>query len=319
MSENASRIGGQLADTFLTGAGLGVGGMGLWHAIKGMQEKRKRERAARTDFHAVANTPPPLSAISPKQANLHPAFAVTGGAGLGALIGAINAGKGKRFDGALGGAALGSGIGLAGHTLLSEGGRQAIGKAMGATPDGSILSHESVMSRAGNNLALPLAGVGGAALGAGFVNSFAKEDKTDENLDRVQKSRNDYFRELLGEGTERTACDAAFEKFYAMYKTAANSWTELITNTLFNPGDSAQSVAAWVPTVMGASALTGGAFGAKHMYDKTRASSQAKLYAAAQKTRDRLRGLDTPWVDPVELATIKDLTSRGGMAHSSGR
>jgi hypothetical protein len=68
----------------------------------------------------------------------------------------------------------------------------------------------------------------------------------------------------------------------------------------------------------GLGALGAGGVGANYMYNKTRAQSQAKLRARAVAARERLKGMDSPWVDPQELAQIKALTANNGPVHEQG-
>lgn len=326
-ADNQLRIGGNLADVLMLSTAAGAGGMGLWHMLKNMKAKREKERAQQADFQSIANAPSPL--LTAKQgfdlSSSPIAASGLGGAGLGALIGALRAEKGKRLSGALTGAGVGGGLGLAGGTLLSTPGREALGRMMGASPEGSNTSHTGFLNRTINTLALPIGGGLAAAGGAAAVNSLLKDDKVDDNKDKVQKSRDDYFKTLLNQDDEKTAFDTALDKIYeTCEKQAEGNWGEWALNKIKDiPGmftaDNAQGVASWAAAVPAIAALTAGGVGAAHMYNKTRSNSQAKLYAAAQKARERLRGLDAPWVDPVELAQVKQLTSQSGMPNAVGR
>lgn len=318
--------GGLLADVIMGGAAAGAGGMGLWHVLKSLKEKREREKAENANLNAIAAAPPSFILPPAKQAVdlSSPLIPAAGGAGLGALIGAIRARKGKRLSGALGGALGGGAIGLAGHTLTSRTGREALGRLVGATEDGNPAFQGwgfGTIPRAAYNVGLPLAGAAAAVGGAGLVNSLIKDDKTNDNKDKVQKSRDEYFKTLLND--EKAAFSSALDSAYSQYEKHAendtlNSWLGWLGNRFHNFGDSTQAVGSFVPAVVGVSALAGGAVGAHHMYNKTRANSQAKLYAAAAKARERLRGLDTPWVDPVELAQIKQITASNGLPNAVG-
>ncbi|NDC55426.1 MAG: hypothetical protein EBZ69_01125 [Alphaproteobacteria bacterium] len=324
---NPGRQGGLLADVIMGGAAAGAGGMGLWHVLKSLKEKREREKAENANLNAIAAAPPSFVLPAPKQAHdlSSPLIPTAGGAGLGALIGAIRARKGKRLSGALGGALGGGALGLAGHTLTSRTGREALGRLMGATEDGNPAFQGwgfGTIPRAAHTLALPVAGGFAAAGGAGVVNSFLKDENTEENKNKVQQSRDEYFKTLLGK-EEKTAFSSALDSAYVQYEKHAenntlNSVLGWLGNRFHNFSDSTQAVGAFVPTIVGASALAGGAVGAHHMYNKTRANSQAKLYAAAAKARERMRGLDTPWVDPVELAQIKQITASNGLPNAIG-
>lgn len=319
LTDNASRLGGQLADVALYSTAAGAGGMGLWHLLKHFKNKREQAKAQQKDFQSIANAPPEF--LSPKAAYdiSNAALPAVGGAGLGALIGALRAGKGNRLSGALTGGVVGGGLGAAGHGLVSEEGRHALGELMGASPGNSSPQFKSILSRSNYNLALPVVGGLGAAAGAGVVNSLVRDTKDDDNKDKVRQSRDDYFKTLLNHDDEKTAFDAAVDELYARReKQAEPTFGERLLagwNAFKDTGQAAASIPPWV---MGVAALGAGGVGAKYMYDKTRAGSQAKLYAAAQKARERLKGLDSPWVDPVELAHIKHITAQGGLQNAAG-
>lgn len=325
--DNQLQIGGNLADVLMFGTAAGAGGMGLWHMLKNMKAKREKERAQQADFQGIANTPSPL--LTAKQSldlsSAPIAASGLGGAGLGALIGALRAEKGKRLSGALTGAGVGGGLGLAGSTLMSTPGREALGRMMGASPEGSNTSHTGFLNRTMNMLALPVGGGLAAAGGAAAVNSLLQDDKVNDNKDKVQKSRDDYFKTLLNQDDEKTAFETALDSVYeTCEKQAEGNWGEWALNRIRDiPGmfnaDNAQGAASYGMMVPALAALTAGGVGAAHMYNKTKSNSQAKLYAAAQKARERLRGLDSPWVDPAELAQVKHLTSQGGLPNAIGR
>jgi hypothetical protein len=324
---NPGRQGGLLADVIMGGAAAGAGGMGLWHVLKSLKEKREREKAENANINAIAASPPSFVLPTPKQAVdlSSPLIPTAGGASLGALIGAIRARKGKRLSGALGGAVGGGALGLAGHTLTSRSGREGLGRLMGATEDGNPAFQGwgfGTLPRAAYNVALPVAGATAAAGGASLVNSLLQDDKTKDNKNKVQNSRDEYFKTLLND--EKAAFSVALDSAYIQYEKHAengtlNSFLGWLGDRFHNVKDTTQAVGSFVPAMMGAAALTGGAVGAHHMYNKTRANSQAKLYAAAAKARERMHGLDTPWVDPVELAQIKQITASNGFPNAVGR
>ena len=132
-----------------------------------------------------------IAELTEKEANWR-AMAL-GGAGLGGVAGAANAGEGNRIRGALGGAALGAGLGVAGGmagkglgsvggTARSAGGRQMIREAPGVARGkmnlfdmGRGISDDAAemilaQQRAGGSVGAGL-GVGAGALGAGAIMS----------------------------------------------------------------------------------------------------------------------------------------------------
>jgi hypothetical protein len=312
-------LGGQLANTLLLSGAAGVGGMGLFKLMKHLKKQRAQEKAQQTDFQSLATTPPEFLAAK-QAADISPALLATaGGGGLGALIGAIRAEKGKRLSGALGGGALGAGIGLAGHGLTSASGQKALGSIF-ASPDDSATRFKGFMTRGLYDLALVGGGAAAAAGGAHALNSMLDDSREEGNKDNVQTSRDEYFKTLLNQNDEKTAFSNALDKTYEnLEKSAQPNWAERLKSLWEGTQDKVQGGLAVPVWLAGASALAGGGIGAKYMYDKTRAASQAKLYAAAQKARARMHGLDAPWVDPTELAQVKQLATQGGPSNTVGR
>ena len=343
--------GTKVLHSLLAGAAVGAGGMGIWRTLKNVKNEREREQKKQQSIISVAEAPPsfmPNKLASSDAANLF-ALPVTG-MGAGALIGALSAEKGKRWRSALTGGALGGGIGLAG-AAASPGFAEAVGRTI---PDEitDILPFQKLFPKekyspptstyqAAAYLAPIVGGTVGAVGGAKAVQALTKEDKAEENKNTVQKARDDYFKTLLNEeeDKEKTAFSAELDAHYAAYKKQSNTLTDapgVIGGWLtdagrwLTPPDKQKSgpfdqgatynygrTMLAIPQIVGGIALlSGGAVGAKHMYDKTRNESRAKLYAAAAKARERLRATDNPWVDPVELASIKEI-SRNKAAYAS--
>lgn len=344
-SDAYRQLGGQLADVLVLGTAAGAGGMGLWHLLKNLKSKQEKAKEQQKDFYSIANTPPPF--LSQPQGALKVSFDAktvgtallpVGGAGLGALIGAVRARKGKKLTGALTGAGIGGGLGAAGGALATDAVREQMGKAipdlsniLGVFSSSSNLGpkggFKDFYQRAMYNLALPVAGGVGVYGGAKAVNSLLQNDNEEENKDKVQRSRDDYFKTLLNTEEEKTAFSEELDRIYEKY--ASDSWRNWFKETFWHDpnrgpwsqgtvGDSGQFLMSIPPWLMGASALAGATGGAAYMYDKTKQRSQARRYSLAQKARERLRGLDAPFVDPVELAQIKQLTAQNGSSNNAG-
>lgn len=339
--------GNRLLNSLLTGTAIGAGGMGLWHLLKGVKtQKEKARAAAKPNLEEIANTPPTF--MAPKQANAAAYAAMPlAGAGIGALIGAIRAEKGKRFQKALDHAAVGGlaggGIGLLGHYLNNNpAGRQVAEAVGGAVPSGIPLpsmsgetapTPKNPIYGAAVNLGVPLLAGAGIYGGAKGVNALMKDEDEGKNVDTVQSARDEYFKTLLGRDGEKTAMSAALDDVYAEYeKRSVNEWShamnrlgDLFRNTFVNnpeagphssgtAGDVTKKLLMEYPlTIAGGSMLTGGLLGAHHMYNKTRDASKTKMLNMARRARERARGLDSPWVDPVELAQVKDLATHRTM------
>lgn len=191
-------------------------------------------------------------------------------------------------------------------------------------------SHAVAMGLAGT--LLPAAGVYG---GLKLVNSLAKSDNSQENRDAIVDARKEYFSALTGpkkktqtdEEAEKTAAaldselNALFDNVIAERRekrgfetpqflkdigtSARNLW-----HNIYDGGSSIGGFPIQVALGLGAmGGLGGAAIGAHHMYNKTKAKSEARALARARAARERMRGLDAPWVDPVELAEIKRMAT----------
>lgn len=338
--------GNRLLNSLLMGTTIGAGGMGLWHAIKGIKEKQKSKQQ---NIEELAATPPSFVSNPVKQANNAALMAAlpVGGAGIGALVGALRAQKGKRLSGALTGAAaggaVGGGLGLAGAGLssfpqISE----ALGRAtregvsMPSTGGKALPTPQTNLQGALMDVGVPALAVLGAGGGAAAVNSMLKEDDTKENRNAVTDARDEYFKTLLNHSGEKTAFSAALDLVYEKYveKKAAPIdpsndpgwfWRTFVNNPAAGPNstgnfwDGAANIGVQKPMAIAlASLAAGGVFGGKYMYDKTRAASKNKLLLAARQARERAQGLNAPWINPVELATVKDLATQKELPHEQG-
>jgi hypothetical protein len=345
--------GNRLLNSLLYGTAAGAGGMGLWHLLKGVKTQKEKARAAKPNLEDVAAAPP--SFMLPKQANdgsnLYAAMPLAG-AGIGALIGAVRAEKGKRFQKALDHAAIGGlaggGLGVLGHYLnnnpsaLSPG-RQiseavgaavpsgaSLGSALGGEGGEAVPTPKTPIYGAAVNVGVPLLAGLGVYGGAKGVNALVEKEDDEKNVDAVQSARDDYFKTLLGRNDEKTAFSQNLDTLYAAYeKRSMPEWLRPVgdwvaKNFVNNPEHGPHSRGDMVDTglqfgveypltIAGASALAGGLLGANHMYNKTRDASKAKMLMMAQKARERARGLDSPWVDPVELAHVKELATHQNM------
>jgi len=336
----------------LAGGAVGAGSMAIWRALKNAKTEREREQKKQQSLIGVAEAPPAFMTNKLAASDATSLFALPAtGMGAGALIGALSAEKGKKWRAALTGGALGGGIGLAG-AAASPHFSEAIGRSL---PDEltDIISFQKLFPyekysprtstyQAASWIVPTVAGAAGAYGGAKAVESLTKEDKSEERKNMVQQSRDEYFKTLLNEDDdkEKKALSAELDAHYESYKKQSNFVTDapgIVGGWLMDAGrwltppdkqkygpfdqgylnNHGRTMLA-VPQIIGGMALLGGgAVGAKYMYDKTRNESKAKLYAAAAKARERLRATDNPWVDPVELASIKEI-SRNKAANASG-
>jgi len=350
--------GNQLLHGVLAGGVYGAGGMGIWHFLKKVKNEREQEKKKQLSIGGIASSTPDF--VAPKIASdfTNVMALPLSGAGAGALIGALGAEKGKKWRAAATGAALGGGAGLA-TSALSPGFSESVGRSFPKSisdlvPFKRLFPHEKYTAptstyRAFAYLAPIVGGAAGAYGGGQAVNALMKDDKSHEQKNHVQSSRDEYFKTLLNEDEnaddkkdkEKTAFSAALDAHYAAYEKAAEGggiydriagglqsaahYLSPPNKAEYGPFDGGglentwRELGAWPQIIAGASALGGGAIGAKYMYDKTKATSQAKLLNAARQARERMRGLDTPWVDPVELASIKEISRKNEPTHVRGQ
>lgn len=297
----------------------------------------------------------PALQLDHKQAFDYSSLALpVGGALLGAGAGAMASRDGKKLRGALLGAGLGGTAGGLGLAINSDAAKKVIGEHIpkhiplfsglfgsGDAPGGKpSLTRPTGTYIAAENLGTIGAGGLGVLAGGAAVDSILRRDESEKNKDRVQGARDEYFKTLLGdenedekEDKEKTAfsknLDAIYEKASAAQGDYLGRAGEYLSSFLHGnpekgPYDSNSLVNAWRSlsgagqTMAGLTALGTGALGAKYMYDKTRENSKAKLLNAARQARLRLAGFDSPWVDPVELAQVKERVAKNELSHAQG-
>jgi hypothetical protein len=367
-------------------AGLGVGG--LYYLSRYLADKY-RQATAIPDPVAVANEPisevtvpaedeeesllpempslPFLTAGNAKAAALDPMFVMAPalGAGAGALIGAARAPKGRRRQNAILGATLGGvgGLGTAAatsrplwHYVSENMPRTLTGPFRPGRSDYDSESSGHDAWRSVLNATLPAAGAAG---GLALVDTAARQNENEKNLQKVEAARRSYFEALTGrkppeekkeeqddQSEKKAALDAQLDVLYDAYKAApetfekqalvARTWENYFKNitpfaqkdrtvpqyfydVLFEPADRAiKDTNSVFTNLMLTGGLGAGAIGAKYMYDQTKARSEARNLQKAREARRRMQGLDTPWIDPTELAEVKRLTNEAGPASARG-
>lgn len=246
------------------------------------------------------------------------------GAGAGGLIGALRARPGQKMKGILTGAAGGGLLGAVGTAARSDDVAQRLGQLMSKfapTSAGHSVADPTATSNYGQAVSpdpihaglrtagnLALLG-GGLAGGKAIFDHMSRTDKRRRQEDAVASARKDYFDALMGPGdaaneeaavaSKAASLDAAYDQYK---KTSADGsfmdWLRGIRDTAHQGVNLAGGAA-------GLSALAGAGLGGIYMYRKTKNDSAAKRYREAEEARRRLRPLDTPWIDPEELAAIK--------------
>ena len=395
-AKNTQGIGGEFRKGLMYGGlgGLGVGG--LYYLSQYLADKY-RKATALPDPTAVASAPisevttpveeeesflpemPSLPFLSAEQgtdannprkkaAGFDPAFVLAPalGAGAGALIGAARSPKGRRRQNAILGATLGGvgGLGTAAATskplwnyVSEKMPRTLIPKAI--SPGGSDYDSETSGQDAWRNVINATLPAAGAAGGLALIDSAARQNENEKNLQKVEDARREYFESLTGrkppeekleedkkKAEKKSSVDAALDQLYFAYKAdptkfekqalVTRTWENYLKNIVpgaqqgrtypqylydvfLEPGDRAiKDTNSVFTNLMLAGGLGAGAVGAKHMYDQTKARSESRNLQRAQAARRRMQGLDSPWVDPQELADVKRLAGEAGPAYARG-
>lgn len=291
---------------------------------------------------ALGAQPQPMKAAFDKNMLIFPAV----GAGAGALIGHARGTPGRKRRNALLGATLGAAGGLGVGAATSKPVWRAISEGiprtytdlmqmLGVQSDPSLPSETGLHGGIRNvmGLTLPAAGAYGGLV---LADAAMQQDSGKKNRDTVRNARKEYFQALTGqpsqeENTEEkqsAAGASVVDKFlsdaFTAYQTTKSAeskpdqrtWVEFLSNPswynwITRPYTEGSS---WLHGAMIAGGLGSGAIGAKYMYDKTKAQSAARNRERAMAVRERMRGLETPWVDPRELADVKALAAGGPAA-----
>lgn len=226
------------------------------------------------------------------------------------------------------------------------------------SPGGSDYDSETSGQDAWRNVLNATLPAAGAAGGLALVDSAARQSENEKNLQKVEDARRQYFESLTGrkppeekkddeEKTEKkSSLDATLDQLYSAYKAdpakfekqalVARTWENYLKNIMpgaqenrtypqylydvfLEPGDRAiKDTNSIFTNLMLAGGLGAGAVGAKYMYDQTKARSEARNLQRAQAARRRMQGLDSPWVDPQELADVKRLAGEANTASARG-
>jgi hypothetical protein len=331
--------GKEIINNIVLGTGVGASATGLYYLAKKLR-KRFEEQLAKNapntpDYHDVALDVPKLE--SPAQPKLaFDAYSVatplaTGGASA-ILAAALSNKKNKLRNAAIAGA-LGAG---AGAGLNTKPVHEFVGKNI---PSSIFPFLEPVMGGSwfdrgsGYNAWNAALNVGGAGLGlaggkALYDMSVAPQlevEKKKEHYNSVNDARKKYFDALLRDedddkkSDKKASVNDALEAAYTAYAEKKADWKDYI-NPLKLP--LLKQVFYDLPNMYAAAGvgatLGGGLIGGKYMYDKTMAASKAKNLAKALAAKERMKDALPVWVDPQELAQIKDVAAEKGLAADQG-
>lgn len=303
-----------LLNNIVLGTGVGASATGLYYLAKKLrrqfEEQLEKNKPQAPDYADAALEVPNLTA--PEQKKLaFDAYTVatplaTGAAGA-ILAAALSDKKNKKRN-----ALLGAGAGaLAGAGLNTKPVHEAIGRSIptgwyswlvGGGSDGDTFAREgfkNVMMPAGAALGV----LGGKTLYDMSAAPYVEAEKKKEQYGTVESARQKYFNELLHDGAEdkkekRSAVTDALDAAYAAYAEKSSGWLDWL-----NPANYAKAHS----TLLAAATLGGGLLGGKYMYDKTRSESAARNMAKALAAKERMKSTLPVWVDPQELAQVKDV------------
>ena len=148
----------------------------------------------------------------------------------------------------------------------------------------------------GLGLLAPAAGIAGGGM---LAASIAKRMRHRAAEADTETARQEYLDALTG--AKAAGLDAAYEKY------AAGTLTDQIGNLL-------KAVSQNAATVGTVAAGVGVPIGATYMYNKTRNNSLSANALKAQALKARTRSLPGTWIDPEELAKIKQMAMANSAA-----
>jgi len=304
-----------LLNNLVLGTGVGASATGLYYLAKKLrkqfEEQLEKNKPQAPNYADAALGVPNL--IAPEQKKVaFDAYTVatplaTGAAGA-ILASALSDNKNKRRN-----ALLGAGAGaLAGAGLNTKPVHEFVGKWGYPTnmfPGMGDHAGKSWMREGFKNVMIP-AGAGLGVLGGKTLYDiaaapYAEVEKKKEQHNVVESARQQYFDELLHDDDKspskkekRSSISETLDAVFAVYAEKASAWYDYI-----NPKNLIEAN----NTLYAAAMLGGGVIGGKYMYDKTRSESAAKNMAKAIAAKERMKTNLPVWVDPQELAQVKDV------------
>jgi hypothetical protein len=161
-------------------------------------------------------------------------------------------------------------------------------------------------------------GLGGVAAGLGgtylLAQYLAKRQKRQGEKDDVENARNEYLAALTGAKT--AALDDAYEKYASLAGViqGVKDFGQGIVDFGQKLPGRAQTVGENYGALAALSGLTAAGLGGTYMYNKTRNNSLSANALKAQALKARMRSLPGTWIDPEELAKVKQMAMANNAA-----
>lgn len=327
-------MGKDILNSVIMGTGVGASATGLYYLAKKLrqrfEENLERNKPHGRDYADVPMEVPALAAPPQKKlaadANttldiVRAVGAPLVGSAAGAILGAATSKEKNKKRNALIGAGLGGLLGLGANT-------KPVHEFLGGTvPDALLpitkpfLGDTWVRGGATQDAWRAAANIGGAGagiLGGKALYDLAVQPEIDKQKEErlhggVESARKEYFDALLQKEENGEKKSSAVEQFldagYIAYQEKEGSITDVGAKTLTAIKDfiTARPIRDLVALSTVGATVGGGALGAKYMYDKTTSAAKAKNMAKALAARERMQHMPPVWVDPRELADIKQV------------
>lgn len=168
-----------------------------------------------------------------------------------------------------------------------------------ANPYGPDYVPDAGYLQSGSRTAMHVLGLGlGGYAGLKLIKTLAKKMEEKNRDDAVEQARKDYFNALTGKQAQ------ALDEIYMQIKTASGEKKYLPNiGTRWLRGMDQTGKDIWRLELL--ATLAAGGLGAKFIYDRTKAMSNAETLRKAQQAKNRLQSIQqSPWIDPEELATV---------------
>jgi hypothetical protein len=185
--------------------------------------------------------------------------------------------------------------------FLAHGLPGAAGDAIGNAGSGAPSDPEAIRGGIASALKLGL-GATGLIGGGAAINAIMKQKQKADARDEVEDARRYYHAVLTGADKRASALDRAFERHCG--KQAS---TDPLSGLFSIATD---TVPRHLTTASVLASLAAAGIGGAYMYDRTLERTQGENLAKAQASRARMSGLPKVWIDPEQLAQVKQLAAQ---------